>query len=234
MSVLLLEDNEILSAEMQEFLESKNYTVTSAHSISEFRHSFNVKQHHIVLIDLGLPDGDGVDLIREIRAQKEDTGVVIVTGRDGLSQKLSGFSCGADYYLTKPIQLPELDSVIQAMMRRLDVERTIQSRWVLDEETWQLTSPSYGQKGLSITLSAQDFIVIRTLISHRGKPVSRRMIIDSMGKDYLEYDQRRMDTQIRRLRRKVADEAGMELPLKTVHSVGYIFTADAEIIHSDI
>lgn len=228
-NIVLIEDNTLIREELKEYLESKNYGVDTADCVADFWKVFSPKKHDVILIDLGLPDGDGSDLVREIRMKKPGTGIIVVTGRSSIEEKVSGFQNGADYYLTKPAALPELDYTIRAMKRRLSIERITQKQWVLDDQSWELLSPQTMQGRAKIKLSAQDYSVLYTLITECGLPVSRRQLVDALGKDFMEYDQRRMDTQIRRLRKKVKEKLGVELPVKTVHSVGYIFTADAEI-----
>ncbi|MCY0858772.1 response regulator transcription factor [Cupriavidus sp. D39] len=229
-NIIFLEDEEILRDEIAEYLESFGNTVISAATIADFREIFLPDIHRIVILDLGLPDGQGTEVIYEIRDRGYQTGIIVCTARGGLPDRVSGLQGGADYYLVKPIQLEELMSTVSTLHRRMTAQKTtIVSSWILDATNWKLIPPSSSKAIPPIGLSAQDFIVLRTLIEGCGQPVTRRQLVAALGRDYLDYDQRRLDTQMRRLRRKVIEACGIDLPVKTIHSVGYTFSATVEM-----
>ncbi|MCF8167845.1 MAG: winged helix-turn-helix domain-containing protein, partial [Rhodoferax sp.] len=97
--------------------------------------------------------------------------------------------------------------------------------WPLDLANHRLRPP----KGGDIALSGHDFFVLRALLASQGTPVSRRQIISAIGEDYLHFDQRRLDTQMSRLKKKVRDACDLDLPIKSVHGVGYIFSGRAMV-----
>lgn len=230
-SLILLEDETALREETSEFLTCQGFEVTATATIAEFRDAFRPTEHSIALLDLGLPDGDGISLIQEIRNARHDTGIIVITARGAFPEKISGLQNGADYYLTKPAQLHELAAIISALDRRMHLpDSECDDQWLLDSTNWRLSTPTTQAGSVSIRLSAQDFIIMRALIAACGQPVTRRELVAALGKNYLEYDQRRLDTQMRRLRSKVTEGCNLDLPIRTIHSVGYTFTARAKVI----
>lgn len=220
--LILLEDEPVLREELSEFLETAGHTTTAVGSLAEFHHAFVPAQHQIAIVDLGLPDGDGMDLIARLRAAGHRLGIVVLTARGGTDDKVAGLGNGADYYLPKTTDLPELAAIVSALARRLDVQA--HPRWILQGSPRQLIPPSHAP----IPLSAQDYTVLMTLAA--GETVTREMIVKALGSDYLTYDQRRLDTQMRRLRRKVEEACGLSLPISTLRGVGFRFHAEVDVL----
>lgn len=223
LNLLLLEDEPVLRQELTEFLSHCGYQVEAAGSVAEFEACFNPSRHRLAVFDLGLPDGDGLELIKRLRAAGMPLGVVVFTARGSLAQKVSGLTGGVDYYLPKTADLEELAATLAALVRRLGPPQG--EAWRLDVGPRQLVPPGHGP----IALSHQDFVVLNTLMRQVSEAVSRRHIVEALDEDFLSYDQRRLDTQIRRLRRKVSEATGDELPVKTVRNGGYSFYARALI-----
>lgn len=223
-NLILLEDELVLRQELTEFLTDSGYIVDAVTDLESFRQRYTPGKHNIALIDLGLPDGDGMDLIRELRSRGNPIGIVVFTARSKTRDKIQGLGEGADYYLAKTTDLDELAATLGALARRLDATSPVQC-WILDASSRRLSAPGHGP----IPLSQQDFLVLRTLMQHPGKAASRQQIVEAFGENFLTYDQRRLDTQMRRLRRKVEEAIGGELPVKTLRNAGYCFYADGEI-----
>ncbi len=220
--IILLEDERILRRELADFLTQNGHSVAVAGSLAEFNQGFQPERHAIAIIDIGLPDGNGLDLVRHLRQQKMNLGIIILTARSSTPDKLNGLDCGADHYLPKSTDLDELAGTVAALARRLDAGGLSQ-RWVLQSAGRKLIPP--GQA--AIDLSPQDFAVLKIIIAGDGQPVRRHAIVEAMGSDYSTTDPARLDTQMRRLRRKVADATGNELPIKTLRNEGYQFHAPA-------
>lgn len=223
LNLLLLEDEPVLRQELSEFLSHCGYHVEAVGSVAEFDACFNPGRHRLAVFDLGLPDGDGLDLIKRLRAADMQLGVVVFTARGSVAQKVRGLYEGADYYLSKTADLEELAASLSALVRRLGPAQG--QVWRLDVGPRQLLPPGHGP----IALSHQDFVVLNALMQQAGVAVNRRHIVEALGEDFLSYDQRRLDTQIRRLRRKVSEATGYELSIKTVRNGGYTFYAPALI-----
>ncbi|WP_417284583.1 response regulator transcription factor [Comamonas sp.] len=222
--VILLEDEAVLRDELCDFLSDCGYRIDAESSLTGFRQRFDPTRHGIALLDLGLPDGDGMALIQELRTHGENLGIVVFTARGSTRDRVNGLDVGADYYLSKTSDLDELAATLAALSRRLNAPSAKKAdTWVLKPGPRSLHPPG----GPTIALSEQDLTVLHELMRHAGHIVSRRQIIQALGEDFLSYDQRRLDTQMRRLRRKVHECGGLTLPINTARNVGYRFHAKA-------
>lgn len=215
-SLILLEDEPVLREELGDFLATAGHQVATAGTMAEFRQVFDPSRHHIAIVDLGLPDGDGMALVSELRAAQRQLGVIVLTARGAIQEKLDGLAGGADYYLSKTADLAELAATVAVLARRLDIQA--HPAWVLQGSPRQLVPPGAAP----IALSGQDYGVLLALATG-GECVTRETIVTALGGDFFQYDQRRMDTQMRRLRRKVEAACGLQLPVTTLRGIGYRF-----------
>ncbi len=216
--IILLEDERILREDLSDFLANCGHSVQAVGSIAEFERQFAPGRHLIAILDLGLPDGDGMDIIARLRRDNLRLGIIVLTARSSTRDKVAGLQSGADHYLIKTVDLDILAAVVDSLARRLDLGG-VSGDWVLDDLKRELVAPGLPP----IELSAQDYTVLKAIIDGRGQSVSKQDIVSALGEDYLSYDLRRLDTQINRLRRKVLDATGIELPLKTLRNEGYQF-----------
>lgn len=223
-NLILLEDETILREELAEFLADIGHRVDAVASLAEFERVHDPVRHRIAIIDLGLPDGDGMDLIRTLRRQGQRVGIIVLTARGAVRDKVAGLEDGADHYLSKTADLDELAATVSALSRRLDNAEPDEC-WVLEPGPRRLLPPGFE----AIPLSQQDLTVLQALMIHPGTIVSRQEIVTALGENFLDYDQRRLDTQMRRLRRKVEDATGLVLPVNTARNAGYLFYAEADI-----
>lgn len=223
-NLILLEDEPILRDELADFLAGQGHQIDAAASLAEFAQCFDPARHSIAIVDLGLPDGDGLDLVAHLRARSLKLGIVILTARSGTRDKVAGLNVGADHYLPKTADLDELAAVVASLARRLE-QGGVSSHWVLDCTHKRLIPPGLP----AIDLSAQDFVVIKAVIDGAGNPVSKKDIVTALGDDFINYDMRRIDTQMNRLRRRTEEATGSELPLKTLRNEGYQFCAPVAV-----
>ena len=229
LNLILLEDEAVLRQELTEFLGDAGYRVTAVADLAAFHACYAPALHHIAVIDLGLPDGDGMLLVRALRAQGQPIGIVVFTARGTTRDKVNGLGGGADYYLPKSADLDELAATLSALARRLGAPTADApppaTAWVLELGPRRLLPPG----GDAIALSQQDVTVLHVLMAEPERIVSRQQIVQSLGENFLCYDQRRLDTQISRLRRKAEQATGMTLPINTARNAGYRFYADAQV-----
>ena len=223
--IILVEDEQILREELVEFLTGYGHAVQATDSLAGFAQCFRPEQHVIAIIDIGLPDGSGLDLVQQLREQKLSLGIIVLTARAGVPDKLAGLARGADHYLPKSTDLEELAGIVAALQRRLEVGG-LSLRWLLQTAGRTLVPPGMPP----IDLSPHDFAVLRVIIEGNGQPVSRRAIVDALGDDYITSDPARVDSQLHRLRRKVMDATGKDLPIKTLRNQGYQFYEFVEIL----
>ncbi len=222
--MILLEDEPVLRSELGEFLEQLGYAPQCVASLAEFDRHFDPGRHRLAVIDIGLPDGSGLALIERLRQQGQPLGIVVFSARNTSSDRVRGLATGADHYLGKGCDLDELEATLAALARRLGLQQR-QGRWRLEWRAGCLRPPG----AVPVPLSHQDAQVLQCLMQMAGAYVSRRQIVLALGADFLDYDQRRLDTQMRRLRRKVEEASGTRLPVRTLRGVGYCFYAPADV-----
>ena len=220
--LIFLEDEAFRREELAGFFALNQHQVVVAPDLTTFRHFWSSSDFDIAVIDLGLPDGNGTDLIRELRSSNSAVGIVVYTAT--VEKRLEGMKSGADHYLIKPMGLDEVLAHVDSLARRI-CDDQVTGTWFIDSVRRELTAPS----GAIVSLSDRDFKVLNVLMSGHHNVVSRRQIVKALGEDYLDYDQRRLDTQIRRLRVKTERLTRHKLPVNTVHGVGYQFASQALI-----
>lgn len=208
-NILLLEDEPDLREETASFLESEGHAVRQADRLAAVDE--HVGHCDLAILDLMLPDGLGLNAIDRLRTANPEVGVIVLTALGTAQNKLSGFSAGADHYLIKPVSLEELTAVVDALCRR------VAPRWRLNIARQCLISPDRSE----MKLNHQEARLFEGLARHGGRTVSRRTLVEFMGHDWLNYDERRMDTLISRLRKRWREHAGTELPLRTEYRTGY-------------
>jgi DNA-binding response OmpR family regulator len=180
----------------------------------------------LLILDIGLPGEDGQSIASRMRAQQALLGIIMLTARSGKHDKLKALDGGADHYLVKPVSIDELLAVIRALGRRIPTADRVHEQWQLNCRQYGVEAPS----GEQMELTALEMTLMRALAEQRDGAVSRRSIVSAMGHDWLDYDQRRLDTLISRLRRRWRDKTGFRLPLETDRGEGYRFSAPVVMI----
>jgi two-component system, OmpR family, response regulator len=212
--ILLLEDDTILREELTFFLVELGHCVLEAGTLAEFDPL--IPATDVAIIDILLPDGDGFEAVVRMRAARPSSGVIILTACGALADKVHGFSVGADHYLLKPICLEELSAILRALLRR------VSSGWQLYLKERCLSSP----EGQSCALSPLEMVLFDLLSRQPDQRLSRQILVTALGHHWMDYDVRRLEKLVSRLRQRWKVETGQLLPLKTVHRYGYSFGAE--------
>ncbi|MBF0333272.1 MAG: response regulator transcription factor [Alphaproteobacteria bacterium] len=219
--VLVIEDEPDLRATTVSFLNLSGFVADGVGGCAECEAWLTTHDCDLVVLDLGLPDGAGLPIAQTLKARGK-YGIVIVTARGELDDRLRGYEFGADQYLVKPVDMRELVAVLNALYDRLPVAKP---SWRLDPLTWRLTASN----GREVRLTQSELIVLKTMTQVPGELVSRTAVIESLGYQAAGYDPRRLEILIRRLRNKIAEETGLDVPIETVHGLGYAFTASINV-----
>ena len=230
----MIEDDDDLREEMLFALGELGFEAHGFAAAPAFYRSFVLSPCDIAVVDIGLPGESGLSVLAHLRSIPH-IGVVLVTARGQLEDRLRGLREGADAYLVKPVHMEELAETLNALGRRLRSERAVSEQvaapapaaatpepqrsrgWRLLEGDWILADPE-GQR-MKLTTSERAFVAC--LFRHRGTAVSRDDLIRALGGNVFDFDGHRIDALASRVRRK-AEKLGMQLPLHSVRGTGYV------------
>jgi DNA-binding response OmpR family regulator len=174
----------------------------------------------VVVLDLGLPDEDGFNVIPRMRQLYPQIGLLVLTGRVAFDNRILGLRLGADHYLTKPIKFPELAAHIEALDRRVGPQEPVQlpNKWTL-----KLSARLLELSGQAITLTEKECNFLH-LLTINTRPVPRQVIVAGIGGDDPDAG-RRVDMLVYRLRKKARSGLGEDLPLRSAYGEGYSLSA---------
>lgn len=217
MRLLVVEDTPGLADAVTRHLAADGHAVDHAATLSDAREFWLCAPYAAVLLDLGLPDGSGLTLLREARARGDRTPVIIATARDQISDRIAGLDAGADDYIVKPYDLDELSARIRANARR--AEGTPETRIVLGPLTVDRARNRVFQGKEEIRLTAREWAVFEALLAARGRVLSRAALEDRLFTFDAEIEGNAVEVYISRLRRKLG--AGM---IETRRGMGYLLS----------
>jgi len=224
LTVAVLEDDDVLRERILiPGLVRFGFDVHGFGSILALKKCLASRTFELVILDIGLPDGSGFAVARELRERHPSMGLVVLTSRAEGADHVRGLAEGADSYLTKPVELEVLAANLHSLARRLSPTgptRQTVTRWQLSVDEWCLISPS----GKSAALTAAERKLCRRLFGHPGQLVEREALIESMTDQVHDFDAHRLDSMIHRLRSKALSQCETALPLKAVQGRGYILT----------
>lgn len=221
MKILIVEDERGLALEIAEFLSKEGYIIEHAWKKASAEEKIFVNTYDIILLDLGLPDGDGLDLLRYLKSLPErDDAVIILTARGAVEDRISGLEEGADDYLPKPFALSELQARMRAITRRKHSVKTNQinlHEFVMDIENRTL---SYNNERVNLT--NKEFEILYYLTLNKNRVIPRTSLTEHVWGDILEInsDSNFVNVHIKNLRKKLATYSAIEW-FETVRSVGY-------------
>ncbi|HEU4838078.1 MAG TPA: response regulator transcription factor [Micavibrio sp.] len=235
-TILSVDDDQGLQTVVTHYLTGEGYEMLSANSGKQLMDVLQDKKPHIILLDLVLPDTDGISILAQLRTTKKIP-VIVVSGKSDTTEKIVCLEMGADDYMTKPFEMRELSARIKAVLRRADdapanaaaampaQEQEKQVRfadWVLDRAQFQL----FDLKGNSADLTTGEYKLLEALISASNKVLSRERLFElTRESDYDSFD-RAVDIQVGRLRKKLNDDPKDPQFIKTVRGVGYMFCGE--------
>ena len=211
--IMLVEDDAYLREGLCELLEKEGYTVESACNCSEGRNIFNKSVFNLVILDVMLPDGNGLELCTEIRNQGSNVPILFLTACDEEFQIVRGLDAGADDYVTKPFRLLELLSRVRALLRRRNSVATYQNRDLVVD----IGTMSVKKNGENVILTPTEFQILATLIQNSGIIVTRNNLLEKIWDcDGNFIDDNTLSVHISRLRDKIGADH-----ITTVRGTGY-------------
>jgi DNA-binding response OmpR family regulator len=223
MRLAVVEDNAELARLLSQGLKAEGYDTDIMSTAAEARAALTATRYAALILDLGLPDGDGLSILREIRARHDPLPVLVLTARGGVHDRVSGLRNGADDYLVKPFALEELVARLEALLRRPGqlLGRSLQiGNLVFDTESRQAFIDDQPQ-----ALSAREVAVLELLMRRKDRVVSKKLVEDHIFGSSGEVASNAVEVYVHRLRRQLS-ERGAKVHIHTVRGVGYIMAEE--------
>ena len=218
-NLLLVEDDPSIRSWLTENLADEGYQVDSCCSLHEARVALGSK-YDLLLLDLGLPDGDGLDLCREIRAAHSTLPIIILTAREALEERVRGLDHGADDYVIKPFELPELVARIRSVLRRTKGP-TASGRLTVGELWADPETRVAGKDDRTLELRRREFDLLLFLLRAPGRVWTRDQLLRGVWGPAYVGDTRTVDMCVQRLRSKIEEDPRDPRFVETVWGVGY-------------
>ena len=220
MKILIVEDERQLSDNIVKFLSADDYLCEQTFTVSDALMRVSVYKYDCVLIDLMLPDGNGLDVLRRLKKRHPDTGVIIVSAKDSIDDKIEGLEIGADDYISKPYNLSELKIRIFALMRRrysMGNNLLVSGNVEVD-----MQSKTVSVEGADISLTKTEYELLVFLICNRNKVVSKAAIAEHLVGEMADImnNFNVVFTHIKNLKKK-REAAGCRDRIRTLYGIGY-------------
>ncbi len=234
--VAVVEDDPGLCADLVEFLQLRGFAARGFQSAEAFYQAWPVVRFDLLLLDVSLPGDSGLEVARRVR-EKDAAGIVMLTALDADSDQVAGLGAGADAYLSKRSSLEVIGAACRSVLRRLNMAKaartpgtaqaapTPPTLWRLRSQQWKLEAPNGGV----IDLTHAELIFLSALFAKPGEAIEREQLLVLLGKQDTLSNLRNLDNSASRLRRKVQQACGMELPVRPSYGKGYTFGGQCEV-----
>lgn len=224
MKILLVEDEIALLKAASQYLRKEGYICEEAVNFAEAENKLAVFQYDLVVLDITLPDGNGLELLKMLKKAYPETGALIVSAKNALDDKLQGLDLGADDYITKPFFLAELNSRINAIIRR----RFFQGNNLITFNEIEINTAAMqaNVNGKPLDLTKKEYALLLYFVTNKNRVISKEAIAEHIWGDHINaadnYDF--IYPHIKNLRKKIDQEGGNDY-LQTVYGVGYKFAS---------
>jgi DNA-binding response OmpR family regulator len=229
--ILVVDDDQRIRQMLTRYFEQEGYRISVAADGLTMRAQLN-DSVDVILLDVVMPGEDGLALARDVRATS-DVGIIMLTGRDDVLDRVVGLEVGADDYIAKPFHLREVLARVKSILRRREpatmpsgtADEVIRFEgWRLDVVRRQLVSPT----GEDVALTTGEFDLLAALARHPGRVFGREALMDlTRGRSWVAFD-RSIDAQVARLRKKIEADPKNPMLVKSVRNVGYVFTGKVD------
>ncbi|BEG99457.1 response regulator transcription factor [Bacteroides sedimenti] len=220
MKLLIIEDEHELSKSIVTYLAAENYLCQQAFTFDEAMEKVSLYSYDCILLDLMLPGGNGLDILTEIKLQNNPAGVIIISAKDSLDDKICGLKIGADDYLSKPFHLPELSMRIYALIRRRQFFSN--NTLTINNLIINLLNKEVVANGKIINLTKTEYELLLFLVGNKNRVVSKSALAEHLSGDMADMfdSQNFVYAHIKNLKAKLAD-AGCPDYIKNVYGTGY-------------
>lgn len=220
MKILIIEDEQDMLTNIQQTLEKESYLVETANNVETAMTKIGVYAYDCILLDISLPDGNGLEILKYLKAEGISDGVIIVSAKNSLDDKLEGLNLGADDYLPKPFHMAELHARIKAILRRkqFNGNETIQ----IGNLSLDVENRSLHIDGAQVSLNRKEFDILLYLVSNKDRLISKTALAEHVWGDNIDqadsFDF--IYSQIKNLRKKLSQHHA-EIEVKAVYGIGY-------------
>ncbi|MBM6887381.1 response regulator transcription factor [Pseudoflavonifractor phocaeensis] len=218
--IFLLEDDETLGRGIAMALTGPEVSVACRPTLAQAREALAEEQFDLLILDINLPDGSSLDLLRQVRAEGDATPVILLTANDLELDEVTGLEAGADDYITKPFSLAVLRARVNTQLRRgaPNVSRTLS----IGPFTFDFDRMDFRRDGTAVELSKTEQRLLRVLVENRGHAVPRATLVDRVWTDGAEFvEENALSVTVKRLRSKLESDPSKPEYLKTVYGIGY-------------
>lgn len=220
MKILIIEDEEELAKSIAEYLSGENYLCEFASTFTEAMHKIEAFQYDCIVLDIMLPDGNGLKILEELKKQNKQDGVIIVSAKNALDDRINGLQMGADDYLTKPFHLPELMARIYSIIRRKQFNNS--NTIIQNELEIDLLSKTVSINGNTVVLTKKEFDLLIYFVGNKNKVISKSTLAEHLSGDFADMLDNHdfVYAHVKNLKKKLS-VANCEQYLKTVYGTGY-------------
>lgn len=220
--ILIVEDDNELNRGLCTAFKNDGKNVVSASSIKAAREQIELLKPSLVLLDINLPDGSGLDLLKDIKSSDSDLPVIMLTANDTDDDIVKGLDLGADDYITKPFSLSVLRARVNARLRKKD-RNANESFYEKGGYVFDFSAMRFSKNGELVDLSKTEQKILQILIANEGSTVKRSILIDKVWTDGSEFvDENALSVSVKRLR----DKLDAKNEIRTAYGLGYIWTID--------
>ena len=223
--IFLLEDDEALGRGITMALEGPERAVFRAGTLAEAEEILARGRFSLLILDVNLPDGSGLELLKQLRQRGDSVPVILLTANDLEVDIVSGLELGADDYITKPFSLAVLRARVNTQLRRGGTAQP--ERLELGGFIFDFGRMSFTKEGVPVELSKREQQLLRLLVENRGQTLTRAALVDRIWTDGAEYvDENALSVTVKRLRDKLEDTPSRPRYIKTVYGLGYTWAVD--------
>ncbi len=239
-TILSIDDDQGLQTVLKEYFKHDGFEFIQAYDAFSAAEKLETNSFNLILLDLSLPDGEGLDLLKRFKS-KTDAAIIVISGNTDTMEKIICLEMGADDYLVKPFELRELSARIKAKLRQIKTNSDLEKLsvpeeeilefgdgWCLDRAKYQL----YNKKNQPIDITPGQFKLLETLVRTPNRVLSREHLFELTRDGEFEAYDRAIDIQVARLRRKLNDNKKPSMLIKTVRGVGYMFCGETRVSSS--
>ena len=230
--LLIVDDDERICRSLECYLQHEGYTVGTVSDGKTMWQYYEDYQPDLVLLDIMLPDIDGITLARELRVKKPNTGIIMLTAKDDEIDTIVGLEVGADDYITKPFANRQLLARIHSVLRRLSTnnnanKKTDDAKNIVQFDGWQMSTDTFeliAPTGEKVNLTSIEFKLLEILVHNVGRVLSRDQILQKLSSREWQPNDRSVDVLIGKLRNVLETNPGQPKLIRTIRNMGYQFT----------